>query len=324
MVGDPLTPRTNIPARITDLAAVQRGAVIIAQFTVPALTTEGVAIKTPVKLDLRAGPGPEPFNREAWAAQAKPEEPKAVQNGLAAYQIPIDGWEGKEIVLGARAIGFNGKSAGWSPPVAVVVVAPPAKPLDVTPEATAGGVRLTWSSGTPSGAPPGVPSGVPNGPVDFRIFRRGPEDKGFGRIADTSQTTWTDTTAEFGKHYLYLVQRIVKLPDGKEAESDPSAEAAITPLDTFPPAVPTGLHASLAPASIEIAWEQNSEADLAGYRLYRAVGDGDFERIAEVSQIPSYSDHAVEAGKTYRYVVSAFDQSGNESARSAAVEARMQ
>ena len=37
--------------------------------------------------------------------------------------------------------------------------------------------------------------------------------------------------------------------------------------------------------------------------------------------IPSYSDHQVEHGKTYRYAVSAIDKSGNESARSGPVEA---
>jgi fibronectin type 3 domain-containing protein len=36
--------------------------------------------------------------------------------------------------------------------------------------------------------------------------------------------------------------------------------------------------------------------------------------------LPAYSDHGVEHGKTYRYEVSAIDQKGNESARSAAVE----
>jgi fibronectin type 3 domain-containing protein len=84
--------------------------------------------------------------------------------------------------------------------------------------------------------------------------------------------------------------------------------------------VPGGLHAAAAPNSIELAWERNTEPDLAGYRLYRAAADGAFEKIAEVSQVPSYSDHKVEHGKTYRYAVSAVDQSGNESARSAVVE----
>jgi fibronectin type 3 domain-containing protein len=48
------------------------------------------------------------------------------------------------------------------------------------------------------------------------------------------------------------------------------------------------------------------------------------EKIADVSVVPSYSDRKVEAGKTYHYSISAVDQAGNESPRSAAVDAAMQ
>ena len=120
-----------------------------------------------------------------------------------------------------------------------------------------------------------------------------------------------------------MVQRIVKLGGNKEAESDPSEEGGGTPEDTFPPAAPSGLRAAAAPNSVELSWERQEEPDLAGYRIYRALAGGAFERLAEVSQVPSYSDHAVEHGKTYRYAITAFDQSGNESARSAAMEAAL-
>jgi fibronectin type 3 domain-containing protein len=84
--------------------------------------------------------------------------------------------------------------------------------------------------------------------------------------------------------------------------------------------VPGGLHASAAPGSIELNWERNTEPDLNGYRIYRATGAGEFEKLADVSVAPSYSDRAVEAGKTYRYAVASLDRTGNESARSAVAE----
>ena len=43
-----------------------------------------------------------------------------------------------------------------------------------------------------------------------------------------------------------------------------------------------------------------------------------------MNEIPTYSDRAVERGKTYRYMVTAMDKSGNESGRSAAVQAVLQ
>jgi fibronectin type 3 domain-containing protein len=112
----------------------------------------------------------------------------------------------------------------------------------------------------------------------------------------------------------------VDVGGGKEAESEIGEPVALTPVDTFPPAVPANLRAAAAPASIELAWDRDTEADLAGYRVYRAEGSGEFARVAEVSQIPTYSDSSIEHGKTYRYAVSAVDQAGNESRRSEPVE----
>jgi fibronectin type 3 domain-containing protein len=116
---------------------------------------------------------------------------------------------------------------------------------------------------------------------------------------------------------------MVKLPNNTEAESDPSEEAGITPEDRFPPAVPAGLNAATAPNSIELSWESDTEPDLAGYRVYRSTGAGAFEKMGDPVQVPSYSDRAVEHGKTYHYAVSAIDKSGNESARSGPVEATL-
>ena len=57
--------------------------------------------------------------------------------------------------------------------------------------------------------------------------------------------------------------------------------------------------------------------------IYRGEGDATLEKIADVSVVPSYSDRKVEHGKSYRYQISAVDQSGNESPRSAPIEVAM-
>lgn len=297
-IGSPQPPLANIPSRVTELAAVQRASRIIVHFTVPTLTTEGFPIKPPLKLDLRIGPAGSP------PGEFKPVPEGPIDNGLATYEIPSGEWTGKDVTIAVRAIAANGKDSGWSEFANLAVAAPPFRPIGLKAESAADGIRLTWE-GTAG---------------DFRIFRQTGDDKSFARLADVQQTGSTDRTAELGKHYTYMVQRIVKLGDRKEAESDPSSEAGITFADTFPPAAPAGLRANAAPESVELAWDRNTEADLAGYRIYRAPAGGAFERIAEVTQIPSYSDHAVEHGKTYQYEVSAVDQSGNESPRSAVAE----
>jgi len=308
-VGEPLPPLANVPSKVTDLAAVQRGARIIVQFTIPELTTEGKVIKGGLKLDLRIGATGAPFDAGIWAAHAKSIPQGAAETGLAHYEIPSAEWTNQDAILAVRAIGANGKESGWSSFLVLPVVPPPERPTAVTAAATATGIRLTWNA---SGA-------------TFRVFRKSPGviagAGDFALVATVQQPQWTDPAPEYGKPYTYVVQTITALGNNKEAQSDLSEEVSITPVDTFPPAVPTGLSPSAAANSIELAWERNTEPDLAGYRVYRAVAGGAFEKIADVSQIPSYSDRNVEHGKTYRYAISAVDQTGNESGRTEAVEA---
>jgi hypothetical protein len=304
--GDPLPPLANVPTRVSDLAAVQRGARIMVQFTAPQRTTEGVAIKTPLKLDLRIGTAQPSFNQDVWAAHATQVPVGPVNEGVARYEIPSAEWTNKEAILAVRVSGVKGKTLGWSNFVVLPVVAPPQRPAEVHAEATAEGVRLTWRARGDS----------------FRIYRRTGGDH-FAPAANVQQPPWSDPDTEFGKHYVYQVQTIVKLPDNKEAESDPSDEIGITPEDRFPPAVPAGLSAATAPNSIELSWERNAEPDLAGYRVYRSTGGGSFDKISDLLQVPSYSDRNVEHGKTYRYAVSAIDKAGNESARAGPVEATL-
>ncbi len=298
-VGDPLPPLANVPGAVTDLSAVDRGSRIMVNFTVPTQTTEGVAIRRPLRFDLRIGAA-----SENWAANAKAVAGGAVRDGIAHYDIPSAEWMGREVTIGIRVIGANGKESEWSNFVNLAVTPPLATPASVQAVATAVGVRLSWEG----------PAG------DFRILRRAPDEKDFTPIAEVQQLEWTDTGTEYGRLYAYKVQRIGKAGDRVQAESEPSPEADITPRDTFPPAVPAGLRASSAPATIELSWDPDTEPDLAGYRVYRAVNGGAFEKIADVSQVPAYSDQKVERGKTYRYAVTAVDAAGNESARSAAVE----
>ena len=297
-IGSPYPPLVNIPAPVADLSAVQRAARIIVHYSLPTLTTEGMAIKSPLQLDLRIGPAKTPPDQ----FQTLPEG--AVAKGFVTSEIRTADWTGKDVTIAVRTIGANGKHSAWAELENLPIVPPPPQPAAIKVLATAEGVRVTWEG------PPG----------DFRIYRQTGDDPVFLRQADVQQPDWTDHTIEYGKHYVYTVQRFVKLAGGKEAESDPSPEAGITPEDTFPPALPSGLRASPAPASVELSWERNTESDLAGYRIYRAVADGPLVRIAEVSQIPTYSDHAVEHGKSYRYAISAYDQTGNESPRTAAAD----
>ena len=92
-------------------------------------------------------------------------------------------------------------------------------------------------------------------------------------------------------------------------------------FDTAPPAPPTGLSATRdVNGDVGLQWAANTEPDLAGYTVYRGLSaGGPFQALNTPSSLsPQYVDSSVPAGATaVWYQVSASDQSGNESGRSA-------
>ena len=147
-------------------------------------------------------------------------------------------------------------------------------------------------------------------------FPEGSGEENLTVLAESPSPEYLDATAQWDRTYEYAVQAL-----RDQAASEVSPPVPITPKDVFPPAVPTGLTAISGVGTIEVGWERNTEADLRGYRLYRAPENGDFQRLGDLLEIPAYSDKQIETGKRYRYAVTSMDQAGNESARSAVVEA---
>jgi hypothetical protein len=302
-IGEPLPPLMNVPGR-GEVTALQRGANIVAHVTLPTLTTEGVIVKQGMRLDLRTGPKPAgAFNADAWAAGAKAASGATTANGIAEYRIPATEWVGKQVLIAVRIIGANGRDAGWSSPAELAVVAPLAQPHDLTAEAVPQGVRLTWQGAGDA----------------FAVLRRGPDEKDYQALGSSPKPEYVDATAEFGKPYSYLVRSAAKVAGG-EAQSELSNDVAIAPVDTFAAAAPVGLTAVPSTISIELVWERSTEPNVIGYRVYRALGNGTMELLADGQSLPAYSDHKIEAGKPYRYAVSAVKSNKKESKLSEPVE----
>jgi hypothetical protein len=257
-----------------------------------------------VKLDLRIPAVGEHFDAAAWASQAKAISDPEIKDGLATYKIPAGEWTGKQVAIGVRSVSSKGKESEWSNFEIVPVIAPPETPSKPDVTDTALGERITWT-----------------GPGDqFRVLRRIGDEKEYMIASTVAGHEWTDTGIDYGKPYNYMVQALADAGNKKMAESDFSEVFTCIPQDKFPPAVPAALRADRTANSASLVWEPDTEADLAGYRVYRSEGNGPWRKLAEVSAVPSYSDANVEHGKTYRYAVSAFDKTGNESERSAPVE----
>jgi hypothetical protein len=133
-----------------------------------------------------------------------------------------------------------------------------------------------------------------------------------------------DRTARTGDTYTYAAQRVLTVDlDGHHLllRGEQSPVIALQVRDTFPPAVPVGLAAVPNPVSdtnkqpsIDLSWEPDTDADLAGYLVYRSLGSGEFIRLTPAAITASaYSDIAAAPGQRYSYRVTAIDITGNES-----------
>ena len=297
-IGPPKPPALEIPAPITDLRAAEYGDQILVQFTIGALTTDGLALKSVKTVELRVAGGVSPQVLRIRASGPGPVDDN----------FPAKDWVGKQVTLTVRATGPKGKASEWSNPVALAVGEPLATPADVKAVSDPKGVRLTWvgSFGSEAGG-------------RYRIFR-GAGDAMPQRLAESDKPEYLDTAVDFGSPYRYFVQALV----GELRQSEVSATVGVTPADTFPPAVPAELTAVAGVNSIELSWRPNTEEDLAGYQVYRSVEGSVPERIAGPVDAPNFSDRTVEIGKKYSYTITAVDRTGNESAHSAAAEVTAQ
>lgn len=66
-------------------------------------------------------------------------------------------------------------------------------------------------------------------------------------------------------------------------------------------------------ASLTLAWDPNSEPEVAGYRVYYGKAMGNYESVIDVGNQTTCSISDLEDGKTYYFVVKAYDTLGRAS-----------
>ncbi len=90
-----------------------------------------------------------------------------------------------------------------------------------------------------------------------------------------------------------------------------------------PLSAPANLNATAGDASVSLDWDENTEASVVGYNIYRAVIKGLSYTRLNTTPLPDsdYTDQQVSNGSTYYYMVRAQDKGGNESENSVEVAA---
>jgi hypothetical protein len=154
--------------------------------------------------------------------------------------------------------------------------------------------------------------------ADAYIVNEVGEDGETASPAVVSVRRYEDVLYETGKRYTYTVTPIRRSDQG-EVPGIPSGPVDVIATDRTPPGAPTGLE--IVPAGAYLTWTENPERDLAGYRIFRSANpDSGFSRLAEdLRSSTGIFDAGYQSG--LYYVVTAVDESGNESEPSLPVRA---
>jgi hypothetical protein len=326
---------------VQDLAVEQVGSVIEIRFTLPTESVDGEDLTKPLEVEVFRGtaapglakesqqPSPTVFG-QSWLS-LKPADlgrPDAEGKVQYAAQVPAAEFKssiGQTIHFELRTLtrGFRGRPIESDPSniAALTVLDVPRPVTGVTAQTTRAALELHWS------APTETLTGRPASSISaYRVYRseRDPasaaKTAAYRLIAETHDTSYEDVNFQFGRSYSFKVRAVVSAT-GRQAESQDSAAAEVTPHDVFAPAIPAGLAGLYTSGAVEVIWSPNLERDLAGYNLLRREDGGQPKRLnQELLRSPLYRDTDVTQGHHYFYEVTAVDLSGNESQPSSEIE----
>jgi hypothetical protein len=327
MVGAPQPPSLKLPQPVTDLTAHRTGDRVVLRWTMPKRTTDKVLLvgdqRVQVCRHVDADPCV-PAGSGAFAPEAAAEFTDSLPSSLASGTL-------RSLTYTVELLNHAGRSAGPSNVAITAAGAAPPRIENLHAQVVADGVELRW---TPQGSEETVriqrmliqKTGT-EAPVALKSEQRSqPPVEQTLEFSGHDQGGILDHDAALDHVYTYSVQRVAKLASqGEQIEvtSEPSATVSIDARDVFPPSIPVGLEAVADPEShaIDLSWQPDTEADLAGYAVYRSEAGASPVRISgPVQAVPSFRDTGVMPGHSYAYSVSAIDRDGNESQRSAAVE----
>lgn len=335
--GAPAPPSLNLPDRVTNLTAARAGDVVSLAWTMPKKNTDKLLLKGDMQVRVCRMEGEGACNSAGNELQLAPGS-----EGAFTETLPQALAVGAPRVL-SYFVELNnhvGRSAGRSNVAAILTGEAPGPVDGLAANVRKEGIVLDWNS---SAARPGqsltairlhrrLLTPTASKPIQGE-FAPKPEpleqtllvevDAHAGRVSDRT----LDKDVRLGGIYEYRAQHVARVTvNGQTLElAGPiSPPVRVETKDVFPPAVPAGLAAvatteSGAEASIDLSWQPDAEADLAGYVVYRREGEEAWKRVSPMLPLaaPTFHDAQIESGHTYYYAVSAIDQSGHESARSA-------
>lgn len=314
-----LIPDSPRPAAVNGLAAAVRDNSAYLSWEVPALNVEGrplapgqIARFTVYRAEVTPERKKRRFREIADIGMDAPA-PAEVRQGKVFWS-DRDLQYGRIYAYRVRVESVRGGVSAFSPEVIAAPLMTVSRPGNPKAAAADGLVNLTWAAVTSR-----ADGSRHDGFVGYNIYR-GTAPGRYGPRPVNSEplrtTSYRDTAVENGKTYYYML-RAVDSPVPPWRESADSEETAATPTDQTAPKAPSGLTAVPGIGRVFLTWNENNEADVNGYHVYRAEKGGKYGRLtAEPIKRTTYSDETPRAGAAYLYAVTAIDRAGNESPRS--------
>lgn len=342
--GDPSPPLRFVPQTTEALTVSQRHLDLVLELPYPKTTAAGMALPGLERIEVwevrRQAPGAVVATPEVGADPDDSEIAETAVGAAAGAPTPLDprqfaaaaklraeiaGPALSEVVVGeriviplplaptfpevpealyfaVRTVAGEGDRSEMSNQAVIVPRVPPPAPQGLTAEAGPGGVRLAWQADGPA-------------VIGYDVYRRGAQERVFldpiARL-DAGASGYFDESARFGERYIYAVTAVAAREP--VIASTVASTVEIDYRDRFPPATPGGLVALVEEGRVRLAWEAAQAADLAGYRVSRASGGGDFLPVSDGLVTGSeWVDRSVSAGTTYTWRVVSVDREGNVS-----------
>jgi hypothetical protein len=326
----PQPPVESVPQRTELLSGVQRGNQVILNWPAPRRNASDESVQSIRRVDVyrlaEAVGDPLPLTEEEFSARANligsvtPEQIVGARDTLA-YTDELSLSEPVRLRYAVRYVNAAGQRASFSNFLLIEPAASVSQPPSVgrTPEVSENAVVVRWEAPLAN-----VDNTRPANLLGYNVYRSARSQNEPAQTPLNSRPvnalSFADQTFAFGEEYVYVVRAVSLGTGGEPVESLNSNPVEVKPVDTFPPAAPTGLTpaATLTPLRISVFFAANQERDVAGYNLYRST-DPDLPKEQwtklnrNLLERTTYQDEAVKSGQRYFYYVTAVDQAGNVS-----------
>ncbi len=285
-VGDPRPPIIRITTQVDNLSVSQSGYQAFLTWTNPAKYIDGnAATDTGVVHVFRNG-------AEIGSV------PATAAGQQQSFSVDVAKDLGRELTFTIQHVLSRGsKPSPVSNETRIRPVDVPGRPGEIVPTVDQEKITLVW-------APPERNRELVQSYLVQRSDRATP--------VPVQTPGFVDSDFEVGKTYSYTVTALRGNP---QIPGDGSVMQDVVAIDKTRPATPVGLEIeAFGETTVFLSWQQNSEADLKGYTVYRS--DRPDAPIA-VGNTNGHTDREYVPGKGISYQVVAEDASGNVSLKSA-------